>query len=65
MSAAYNEKQGKTVAIIYDRLNYLTLGTIIALAKNYADKIYIVNATRSSYLIYRHVAGRRDHQCFR
>ncbi len=52
VSEAYKEKQGKTVAIIYDRLNYLTLGTIIALAKNYADKIYIVNVSdpRISYI---------------
>lgn len=52
VNATFVGKEIKTVAIIYDRLNYLTLGTVIALAKNYADKIYIANVSdpRISYI---------------
>lgn len=51
-NATFEEKQAKTVAIIYDRLNYLTLGTVIALVKKYTDKVYIANVSdpRISYI---------------
>ncbi len=31
------------VAVIYDRLNYLTLGSVIALVKNHVDRVYVVD----------------------
>jgi glycosyltransferase involved in cell wall biosynthesis len=37
------ERPGNNIAIIYDRLNPLTLGSIIALAKGYVEKIYVVD----------------------
>ncbi len=35
-------RSGKNIAVIYDRLNFLTLGSIITLAKDYVDKIYVI-----------------------
>ncbi len=32
------------VAIIYDRLNYLTLGSVIALVKNHVDRVYVFDS---------------------
>lgn len=35
-------KQPKVLAILYHRLNYLTLGSIIVAARNYADRTYVL-----------------------
>lgn len=34
---------GNNVAVIYDRLNTLTLGSIIVLAKKYVEKVYVID----------------------
>jgi len=31
------------VAVIYDRMNPLTLGSIIAMSKKYVEKVYVVD----------------------
>ncbi|CAG0951465.1 MAG: hypothetical protein OIN86_08560 [Candidatus Methanoperedens sp.] len=31
-----------TIGIIYQRLNYLALGSIIAITKNYVDKVFVI-----------------------
>src|SRR5271157_330532 len=45
-------RPGKNIAIIYDRLNYLTLGSIISLVKLHVDKVYVVDGqdSRISYI---------------
>ena len=37
-------KTGNRIAVIYDRLNYLTLGSLIALLKDKVDAVYVVDS---------------------
>lgn len=36
------EKSSKAIGIIYHRLNYLTIGSIIAVAQKYVDRVYVI-----------------------
>ncbi|MCD1294914.1 dolichyl-phosphate beta-D-mannosyltransferase [Methanocella sp. CWC-04] len=39
---AGTEKPVRSIGIIYHRLNYLTIGSVIAATKNYVDKVYVI-----------------------
>ena len=37
------EKPIKSIALIHGRINYLTLGSVITIAKNYVDRVYVLH----------------------